>query len=185
MADMYRICFVCTGNICRSPMAEAVCRAQLAARGLAERVSVTSAGTGSWHAGERTDPRALAALAAAGYELDHRAQQFRRGWFDRFDLVIALDRGHERTLRRLAPNPAAAARVRLLRAHDPDATTADELDVPDPYYGDDAGFTSCLKLIEAAMPGLLDAVEHELNAGASNGARADGDADETGDEQPW
>jgi low molecular weight protein-tyrosine phosphatase len=159
----YRVCFVCTGNICRSPMAEAVCRAQLAARGLGDRVAVDSAGTGSWHAGEDADERAQAALAAAGYPLTHTARQFRRGWFDRYDLVIALDQGHERGLRRLAPTQAHAARVRLLRAFDPEAATAGhDLDVPDPYYGGEARFADCLKLIEAAMPGLLLKIEEEL-----------------------
>jgi protein-tyrosine phosphatase len=163
MAGMYRICFVCTGNICRSPMAEAVCRHRLAERGLAGRVVVDSAGTGSWHAGDGADPRAEAALAAAGYELQHIARQFRRGWFDRYDLVIALDRGHERSLRRLADAPDQAARVRLLRAYDVDAAAAGDLDVPDPYYGGDAGFRTCLKLIEDAMPGLLDEVESDID----------------------
>jgi protein-tyrosine phosphatase len=160
---MYRICFVCTGNICRSPMAEAVCRAELTARGLGERVTVDSAGTGSWHAGDGADPRAEAALAAAGYdETQHVARQFRRGWFNRYDLVIALDRGHERSLRRLATGPAHLARVRLLRAYDLDAAAAGDLDVPDPYYGGEEGFGSCLTLIKAAMPGLLDEVEDAI-----------------------
>ncbi|MGP3967893.1 low molecular weight protein-tyrosine-phosphatase [Streptomyces sp. 6N223] len=165
---MYRICFVCTGNICRSPMAEAVCRQHLARRGLAERVVVDSAGTGSWHAGEGADPRAEAALVAAGYELQHIARQFRRGWFDRYDLVIALDRGHERSLRRLATSPGQAARVRLLRAYDLDAAADGDLDVPDPYYGGDTGFAACLKLIEDAMPGLLDEVQGDIEGSAGN-----------------
>jgi protein-tyrosine phosphatase len=174
MAVMYRICFVCTGNICRSPMAEAVCRAQLAARGLGERVVADSAGTGSWHAGDGADPRAEAALAAGGYELQHIARQFRRSWFERYDLVIALDRGHERNLRRLADSGDHAgdhaARVRLLRAYDLDAAAADNLDVPDPYYGGEAGFVACLKLIEAAIPGLLDEVEDQI-AGSTKSMR--------------
>lgn len=169
MAGMYRICFVCTGNICRSPMAEAVCRARLAARGLGERVAVDSAGTGSWHAGEGADERAEAALAARGYELRHVARQFRRSWFDRYDLVVALDRGHERSLRRLAAEDTGlATRVRLLRAYDLDAAAAGELDVPDPYYGGEAGFGACLALIEAAMPGLIDEVADEIEGRAGS-----------------
>ncbi|MEO3751744.1 low molecular weight protein-tyrosine-phosphatase [Streptomyces sp. B6B3] len=172
----YRVCFVCTGNICRSPMAEAVCRAELAAHGLGAAVVVDSAGTGSWHVGEEADPRATAALASAGYHRpgdagEHEARQFRRGWFDRYNLVIALDRGHERSLRRLAPSPAHAARVRLLRDFDPAVSDPDDLDVPDPYYGGDAGFAVCLKLIEDAMPGLLAEIERDLdqNDRAANG----------------
>lgn len=159
---MYRISFVCTGNICRSPMAASVCRAQVAERGLGDRVAVDSAGTDGWHEGEPADPRAEAVLAAAGYGTAHRARQFQAEWFERYDLVVALDQGHLRRLRRLAPSAGHAARVRLLRSWDPAASGDGDLDVPDPYYGDEAGFTDCLKLIEAAMPGLLDEVEAGL-----------------------
>ncbi|MEU9026103.1 low molecular weight protein-tyrosine-phosphatase [Streptomyces sp. NPDC048383] len=158
---MYRVCFVCTGNICRSPMAESVFRAHVVEAGLEGLVEVDSAGTGGWHEGDGADPRTVAVLEAAGYEQDHRARQFRASWFDRRDLVIALDAGHLKDLRTLAPNPGAAAKVRLLRSYDPAAApdrAPDALDVPDPYYGPFDGFEECLELVEAASPGLLDAV---------------------------
>ncbi|MFF4390679.1 MULTISPECIES: low molecular weight protein-tyrosine-phosphatase [unclassified Streptomyces] len=154
---MYRVCFVCTGNICRSPMAESVFRAHVAADGLETLVEVDSAGTGGWHEGDGADPRTIAVLEAAGYEQDHRARQFRSSWFTRLDLVIALDAGHLRDLRALAPTAQDAAKVRLLRSYDPTASAA-ETDVPDPYYGPLDGFEECLELVEAASPGLLDAV---------------------------
>ncbi|WP_328789674.1 low molecular weight protein-tyrosine-phosphatase [Streptomyces sp. NBC_00273] len=154
---MYRVCFVCTGNICRSPMAESVFRAHVAADGLETLVEVDSAGTGGWHEGDGADPRTIAVLEAAGYEQDHRARQFRSSWFARLDLVIALDAGHLRDLRALAPTAQDAAKVRLLRSYDPAAPAA-ETDVPDPYYGPLDGFEECLELVEAASPGLLDAV---------------------------
>ncbi|MCX4800468.1 low molecular weight protein-tyrosine-phosphatase [Streptomyces sp. NPDC058682] len=154
---MYRVCFVCTGNICRSPMAESVFRAHVAADGLDTLVEVDSAGTGGWHEGDGADPRTIAVLEAAGYEQDHRARQFRSSWFARLDLVIALDAGHLRDLRALAPTAQDAAKVRLLRSYDPAASAA-ETDVPDPYYGPLDGFEECLELVEAASPGLLDAV---------------------------
>ncbi|MCX5305004.1 low molecular weight phosphotyrosine protein phosphatase [Streptomyces sp. NBC_00160] len=154
---MYRVCFVCTGNICRSPMAESVFRAHVAADGLDTLVEVDSAGTGGWHEGDGADPRTIAVLEAAGYEQDHRARRFRSSWFDRLDLVIALDAGHLRDLRALAPTAQDAAKVRLLRSYDPAAPAA-ETDVPDPYYGPLDGFEECLELVEAASPGLLDAV---------------------------
>ncbi|WP_405787954.1 low molecular weight protein-tyrosine-phosphatase [Streptomyces sp. NBC_01367] len=154
---MYRVCFVCTGNICRSPMAESVFRAHVAADGLETLVEVDSAGTGGWHEGDGADPRTIAVLEAAGYEQDHRARQFRSSWFARLDLVIALDAGHLRDLRALAPTAQDAAKVRLLRSYDPAASAA-ETDVPDPYYGPLDGFEECLELVEAASPGLLDAV---------------------------
>ncbi|WP_328299711.1 low molecular weight phosphotyrosine protein phosphatase [Streptomyces sp. NBC_00435] len=158
---MYRVCFVCTGNICRSPMAESVFRTHVAGAGLAELVSVDSAGTGGWHEGDGADPRTVAVLEAAGYDPDHRARRFRASWFAGLDLVIALDAGHLRDLTALAPTPEDAAKVRLLRSYDPTATPA-ETDVPDPYYGPFEGFEECLELVEAASPGLLDAVREAL-----------------------
>ncbi|MFF8269813.1 low molecular weight protein-tyrosine-phosphatase [Streptomyces sp. NPDC016562] len=158
---MYRVCFVCTGNICRSPMAESVFRTHVARAGLDTLVEVESAGTGGWHEGDGADPRAVSVLEASGYAQDHRARQFRSTWFARLDLVIALDAGHLRDLRALAPTPQDAAKVRLLRSYDPAAATA-QTDVPDPYYGPLDGFESCLALVEAASPGLLDAVREAL-----------------------
>ncbi|MYT19549.1 low molecular weight phosphotyrosine protein phosphatase [Streptomyces sp. SID7760] len=158
---MYRVCFVCTGNICRSPMAESVFRARVAEAGLDALVEVDSAGTGGWHEGDGADPRTVAVLEAAGYGQDHRARQFRASWFAGLDLVIALDAGHLRDLRSLAPTPEDAAKVRLLRSYDPAATAA-EADVPDPYYGSRAGFEQCLELVEAASAGLLEAVRETV-----------------------
>ncbi|MFJ3172447.1 low molecular weight protein-tyrosine-phosphatase [Streptomyces roseus] len=158
---MYRVCFVCTGNICRSPMAESVFRARVAEAGLDALVEVDSAGTGGWHEGDGADPRTVAVLEAAGYKQDHRARQFRASWFAGLDLVVALDAGHLRDLRSLAPTPEDAAKVRLLRSYDPAATAA-EADVPDPYYGSRAGFEQCLELVEAASAGLLEAVRETV-----------------------
>ncbi|MFJ7591496.1 low molecular weight protein-tyrosine-phosphatase [Streptomyces sp. NPDC097617] len=158
---MYRVCFVCTGNICRSPMAESVFRAHVVAEGLGTLVEVDSAGTGGWHEGDGADPRTISVLEAAGYEQGHRARRFRSSWFARLDLVIALDTEHLRDLRALAPTAQDAAKVRLLRSYDPAATAA-ETDVPDPYYGPLDGFEECLELVEAASPGLLDAVREAV-----------------------
>ncbi|MFD7838420.1 low molecular weight protein-tyrosine-phosphatase [Streptomyces sp. NPDC059761] len=158
---MYRVCFVCTGNICRSPMAESVFRARVAEAGLDALVEVDSAGTGGWHEGDGADPRAVTVLEGAGYEQSHRARQFRASWFAGLDLVVALDAGHLRDLRALAPTPEDAAKVRLLRSYDPAATAA-EADVPDPYYGSLDGFEHCLELVEAASSGLLDAVREAV-----------------------
>ncbi|MET9465347.1 low molecular weight protein-tyrosine-phosphatase [Streptomyces sp. NPDC006544] len=158
---MYRVCFVCTGNICRSPMAEAVFRSHVADAGLAGLIEVDSAGTGGWHEGDGADPRTVAVLTSAGYEQDHRARQFRASWFAGLDLVIALDAGHLRDLRALATTPEDAAKVRLLRDYDPSAPAAGA-DVPDPYYGPFEGFEECLELVEAASPGLLDAVREAM-----------------------
>ncbi|MEU6877603.1 low molecular weight protein-tyrosine-phosphatase [Streptomyces sp. NPDC046712] len=155
----YRVCFVCTGNICRSPMAESVFRARVEEAGLAHAVEVDSAGTGGWYEGYPADPRTVAVLEDHGYDPDHTARRFRASWFPALDLVIALDEGHLRDLRALAPTPADAAKVRLLRAYDP---AADALDVPDPYYGGTEDFEECLEMVEAASEGLLAAVRESV-----------------------
>jgi protein-tyrosine phosphatase len=161
----YRVCFVCTGNICRSPMAESVFRARVAEAGLDGLIEVDSAGTGGWHEGDPADPRTAAVLEEHGYDSAHTARQFRASWFARLDLVVALDEGHLRALRRLAPTERDAAKVRLLRSYDPAAH--DALDVPDPYYGGTEGFEECLAMVEAASGGLLDAVRQEAGERAA------------------
>ena len=140
--------FVCSGNICRSPIAEKVFAAELERAGLAEGVRVTSAGTGGWHVGDPADERAAAVLRAAGYPSDHRARQVDADTLGA-DLIVALDDTHRRALSR-----AGAGRVRLLRSFDP--TAPEWAEVPDPYYGGDAGFDEVLAMIRAAAPGMLD-----------------------------
>ncbi|MDR3082831.1 MAG: low molecular weight phosphotyrosine protein phosphatase [Streptomyces sp.] len=160
----YRICFVCTGNICRSPMAASVFRARVEEAGLDGLVEVDSAGTGGWHEGDGADPRTVAVLEQNGYDSAHTARQFDRSWFSRLDLVIALDSGHLKVLRRLAPCPEDAAKVRLLRSYDPAAA---DLDVPDPYYGGMDGFEECLEMVETAGTGLLAAVKEHVKGRAT------------------
>ncbi|MEV7078566.1 low molecular weight protein-tyrosine-phosphatase [Streptomyces sp. NPDC093516] len=161
----YRVCFVCTGNICRSPMAEVVFRARVAEAGLDGLVEVDSAGTGGWHEGDGADPRTVAVLEENGYVTSHTARQFQPSWFSRLDLVIALDSGHLGALRRLAPTEQDARKVKLLRSYDPAA--GDDLDVPDPYYGGPEGFEECLEMVEAASTGLLAAVRENMEGRAA------------------
>jgi protein-tyrosine phosphatase len=158
MESAYRICFVCTGNICRSPSAEVIVRA-LAERAGVPGIEVDSAGTGDWHAGQPADPRALRALTAAGYDgRTHRARQFDPAWFRERDLIVALDRGHARLLRSWAPDDDARARIRLLRSFDPAVRVHEDhplIDVADPYYDGAAAFDAMVQQIEAAGAGLL------------------------------
>ena len=163
--DRFRICFVCSGNICRSPIAEIVLRGLAEDAGLGHLVEADSAGTGDWHIGEQADRRALAVLARAGLDgSEHRARQFDPRWFLRRDLVIALDRGHLRTLRSWAANDAERGRIHLLRSFDPtlppDARAGD-LDVPDPYYDGLTAFADVLELVRAGCAGLLETVRSE------------------------
>jgi protein-tyrosine phosphatase len=162
MAEPYRVTFVCTGNICRSPTAEWVFRRHVEEAGLDGRAEVDSSGTGGWHIGDPADPRSERELRRAGYDCDHRARQFDPAWFARYDLVVALDSGHRQELLFAAPDDEARAKVRLLREFDPEAGA--DLDVPDPYYGGGSGFADVLNMIEAACPGLLDHVRRELKA---------------------
>lgn len=162
----YRVCFVCTGNICRSPMAAVVLHRMLVEAGLADRVRVDSAGLGDWHIGEPADPRALATLARRGYRGErHVARCWEVADFADRDLVVALDTGHYRELTSQAPDPQQRAKVRLLRSYDPAAKG--ELDVPDPYFGRNRGFEEVLDLVEAGCRGVLAEVRVALGTGAA------------------
>ena len=161
----YRVCCVCMGNICRSPMAEAVLRRRLAAAGLDGLVVVDSAGTGDWHVGDDADPRARSALSTAGYPLVHSARVFDATWFAHRDLVLAMDRANLRALTRLAPDGDARSRLRLMRSFDPAAVAAGDVEVPDPYYGGADGFNEVLSMLERAADGVVDHVRAEFSAG--------------------
>ena len=157
----YRVTFVCTGNICRSPMAEHILRRHAEEEGL--DVVVDSSGTGGWHVGDGADRRTETVLRRHGYTADHAARKFQRSWFDGYDLVVALDRGHERELSALARDDRDRGKIRLLRSFDP---TAGGPDVPDPYYDGEAEFEEVREMIEAAVPGTLDHVREGLKHGA-------------------
>ena len=150
-----RILFVCMGNICRSPTAEGVMRAQLRQAGLENEVEIDSAGTGGWHAGEPPDERATAAAHRRGIELDGAARQVRPDDFDDFDLIVAMDGRNLRELQALAPDDEARAKVRLLREFDPATAGSPDVDVPDPYSGGERGFEDVLDMVEAACRGLI------------------------------
>lgn len=150
------VVFVCSGNICRSPVAEKVFARAVERAGLAGRVTVSSAGTGAWHVGGPADDRAAALLVAHGYDVAHVARQVDAELLDA-DLLVALDDGHLRALRRLV---ADRDRVVLLRSFDPAAPPG--AGVPDPYYGGADGFAENLTMIEAAVPGLLEHVRDRL-----------------------
>jgi protein-tyrosine phosphatase len=152
----HRICFVCLGNICRSPTAEAVLRQLVADAGLDGEFVVDSAGTGSWHIGEPPDPRAQAEARQRGLDLTAlRGRQVSGEDFERFDLLLAMDEQNQRDLLALAPTEEARSKVRLLREFDEDAVAAGELEVPDPYYGGRDGFAVVYDAIERACRGLL------------------------------
>ena len=161
----FRVSFVCSGNICRSPMAGIVFAQVAADAGMADRFVVESAGTGDWHVGEPADERTIAALAARGYDGSrHRARQFDPDRFPDLDLVVALDRSHERVLRSWAPTMDDAAKVTLLLRYD-DAWPQ-QADVPDPYYADRHEFDRVLSTVERACRALFRQLEPAVRQGA-------------------
>lgn len=146
-----RILFFCMGNICRSPTAEGVMRAKLAAAGI--DVEVDSAGTHGYHVGEPPDERSQQHAAQRGYDLSAlRARKLVAEDFIRFDLVLAMDEDNLALAERLCP-PAQRQRLKLLLDYAPDAG---KRHVPDPYYGGEAGFEAVLDLVEAACDGLIN-----------------------------
>ena len=145
-----RVCFVCLGNICRSPTAEAVFLHHVQRQGVSERFVVDSAGTGGWHVGERAHPDTRAAARARGVEIHSIGRQFVQRDFARFDYVIAMDRSNRANLERIA-DEASRPTIHLLRDFDPASPKGS--DVPDPYY--DGGFDGVYDICDAAAAGLL------------------------------
>ena len=131
----------------------------VAGEGLASEFVIDSAGTAGYHVGERPDRRTLATARERGVDLPSRARQFQREDFDRFDLVLAMDRDNRDALLRLAANELARGKVLLLRSFDPDAEL--DAEVPDPYYGGSDGFERVFEICEAACRGLLTQLRRE------------------------
>jgi len=156
---MTRVCFVCLGNICRSPLAETVFVKMVRDRGLEDRFSADSAGTGSYHVGELPDPRGRAVASRRGYSVVGAARQFKRADFARFDRIVAMDSDNLAALRKLAPDATSRNKIELLRNHDPQASGP--ADVPDPYYGGDSGFDEVIDICERSCKNLIDCLVRE------------------------
>ena len=148
---LIRVCFVCLGNICRSPTAEGVMLALVAEAGLEDRIEVDSAGTDAYHVGEEADPRSQRTAERRGVALPSIARRFEPEDFDRFDYILAMDRSNLSHLGAMEPHGYAGHLGLFLDFH-PNAPIRE---VPDPYYGGDAGFEEVLDLVESAGRGLL------------------------------
>jgi protein-tyrosine phosphatase len=170
MTRPYRVMTVCTGNICRSPIAEVVLRDRFEAAGLGDRVVVDSGGTSSEELGNPIDPRAVRVLQQAGYAVPRRtAHQVSSRDIAERDLVLAMTAQHARRLRTQAPSDEDAAKVRMYRSFDRAAPSLDtasesELDVEDPWYGGHDDFLATLEQVEAAADAIVDHVRTRLDA---------------------
>jgi protein-tyrosine phosphatase len=154
----FRVLFVCTGNICRSPTVEAIFRKLAADAGMAQTVTADSAGTHGYHVGEPPDPRSQKAAAKRGYDLSAlRARTIEEADFQRFDLILAMDQEHYATLSRIA-GAAAGHKLKLMMSY---ARRFKEREVPDPYYGGPQGFERVLDMLEDAAQGLLESLRRD------------------------
>lgn len=157
MSRKTRICFVCLGNIIRSPLSEHLFRHLAHQAGAGEYYEVSSAGTSSYHVGEPPDARMRRVAARHGLQYDGRSRQFLRQDFDRLDLVIAMDQENHSDLHRLARNVADKAKIHTLREYDPHG--GPRAGVPDPYYGGIDGFEETYAIIERSCQGWLQFLE--------------------------
>jgi len=163
----HRILFVCLGNICRSPMAEGVFRRVVEEEGLKDRFEIDSAGLGDWHIGQAPDHRAQKAANSRGIDISGQcARQVVDEDFDRFDLLLVMDRSNFAELKARAP-AYARAKIRPFLDFAPHAGTKD---VPDPFFGGAEGFDHALDLIEAAAHGLLASLVGDETVRAKRGA---------------
>ena len=151
-----RVCFVCLGNICRSPTAEGVFRHLLRERGLEQHFVVDSAGTSAVHQGEAPDSRSTAVARQQGIQLAGSSRRFLNSDYERFDLVLAMDQSNLSALQRLPGAAAHAGELRLFLDYDPDSPPGAEM--PDPYYGGPQGFETVLELCRRGSAGLLSAL---------------------------
>ncbi len=158
-----RVCFVCLGNICRSPTAEGIMRKLVDDAGLSGAIDVSSAGTAAYHAGEKPDPRTRETARERGVALESRARQFKQADFDRFDYVLAMDGENHSHLTKMKSRSKGQATLALLRSFDPRSSHED--DVPDPYYGGEDGFDRVFDICLAGCQGLLDHIVAERRPG--------------------
>jgi protein-tyrosine phosphatase len=152
-----RICFVCEGNIIRSPLAKNMFQHLAEEGGFAGKYQLDSAGTSAYHVGERPDSRMRQVARERGLEYTGRARQFRREEIDHFDLILAMDKNNYRIIKGWAKTPEDEAKIRLMREFDPRG--GEDLDVPDPYYGGIEGFMTTFDIIKGSCAGLLSELE--------------------------
>ena len=161
MDPPFKVLFVCMGNICRSPAAEGVMRHLVEQEGLGAKVQIDSAGTGGWHSGAPADERMRKHASRRGYALESQARQVRESDFEAYDLILVMDRENLREIRPFADRPAKMQRVRLFCEF---AKDREEKEVPDPYYGGEAGFEQVLDIVENGCQHLVKHIRKQIHA---------------------
>lgn len=157
-----KICFVCQGNIIRSPLAEHIFMQFADEKGVADKYMVDSAGTIAYHTGERPDKRMRQVATERGLVYSGSAKQFKRDDFARFDLIIAMDKANRQSLQSWTVTTEQDNKIRLMREFDPQG--GPNLDVPDPYYGGPDGFISTFEIVKRSCEGLIEELEGGQNS---------------------
>jgi protein-tyrosine phosphatase len=162
MHGMIRLCFVCLGNICRSPTAEGIMHDLVDGADLTHAIALDSAGTGAYHVGEQADPRSRSTAANRGVTLRSISRQFVSSDFEEFDYVLAMDKENLLNLESISESAGSTDSLFLFRSFDPESPRG--ADVPDPYYGGPNGFDDVFDICEAACRGLLEHIQrtHKL-----------------------
>ena len=160
MNSTVEVCFVCLGNICRSPLAQGVFEALVIEEGLQDRIIISSAGVGNWHVGNPPDTRMQQTARDHGIHLNSLARQFQSSDFKQMDLVLAMDHSNLSALKQMRPAPELDDKLFLFRSFDPQRNN--DLDVPDPYYGGSKGFETVYQIVERTCPKVLEHLKKKL-----------------------
>jgi protein-tyrosine phosphatase len=158
LSKINRLCFVCLGNIVRSPLAENMFRHLLEQAGIGEKYMVDSAGTSGWHVGEKPDRRMRRVASNHGVNYSGRAKQFQHRDFDNYDWIIAMDTSNATTLLGMAKTSEHQDKIHLMREFDPQG--GPNSSVPDPYYGGIDGFDEVFQIVKSSCLGLLKSLEN-------------------------
>jgi protein-tyrosine phosphatase len=159
MTSAKRICFICLGNIIRSPLAQHLFSHKASEAGVADKYQVSSAGLGPWHVGEQPDSRMRRIASKRGIHMSGRAREFSPSEFEQHDLILVMDSENLQRLKALTRNEEQRRKIRMLREFDPDG--GKHSPVPDPYYGGPNGFEEVYQIIDRSVEGLLEQLENE------------------------
>jgi len=161
MNKTLNVCFVCHGNICRSPLAQGVMESLVKQEGLEKSILISSAGVSGWHVGEPPDERMQDTAQKHGVSLNSRARHFQAHDFKQMDMVLAMDHRNLETLKAMRPLTEIRDKLFLFRSFDPENNG--DLEVPDPYYGGDRGFELVYEMVERACPKILEQLKTKLD----------------------